>query len=113
MANSIARIEKWLPQVIDSVMATESKTALLENGAKYIDVNFKEAGYVRIMSILMDGLSDYYRVNHIGVSGSGAYAHDNSNNLSGARDGYARGNVDAQWELFQLRYDRGKQFLVD
>lgn len=113
MANTIQTIEKWLPGVIDTVFATEAKTAILENGSKYIDVNFKEAGYVKIMNILMDGLSDYYRVNHTGIANTDAYAHDNGNNGTGARDGYKRGSVDAQWELFQLTYDRGRQFLVD
>ena len=113
MANQITRIEKWLPNVIDTVFATESKTALLENGQKFVDLNFKEAGYVRIMNLLMDGLSDYYRVNHLGVSNSLAYAHDNQNNGADYRDGYARGSASATWEIFQLQYDRGKQFLVD
>lgn len=113
MANNIQLIEKYLPEVVDKVLATESKTALLENGQKFIDLNFKEAGYVRILSILMDGLSDYYRVNHVGVAGSLAYSHDNQNNGADYRDGYARGNASATWEIFQLQYDRGKQFLVD
>lgn len=113
MANNIQLIEKYLPEVVDKVLATESKTALLENGQKFIDLNFKEAGYVRILSILMDGLSDYYRVNHVGVAGSLAYAHDNQNNGADFRDGYARGNTSATWEIFQLQYDRGKQFLID
>lgn len=113
MPNNIQRIEKWLPNVVDTVFATESKTLLLENGSKFIDVNFKEAGYVKILNILMDGLSDYYRVNHSAQANSLAYAHDNQNNGSGARDGYARGSVDATWEMFKLEYDRGKQFVVD
>jgi len=113
MANNITLIEKWLPNVVDTVFANESKTAILENGSKYIDVSFKEAGYVKVLNILMDGLSDYYRVNHAGVAGSSAYAHDNQNNGSGYRDGYRRGNTEATWEVFQLQYDRGRQFLVD
>lgn len=113
MANSIALIEKYLTKAIDTVFAEESKTALLENGSKYIDLNFQEAGYVKILSILMDGLSDYYRVNHEGVVGSGAWSHDNSNNTVGTRDGYGRGSTSATWEVFKLNYDRGKQFLVD
>ena len=59
MANSIAVITKYLPKVVDRVFAEESKTALLMSGGKYIDINFKEAGYVKSFSILMDGLSDY------------------------------------------------------
>lgn len=113
MANSIAVITKYLPKVVDQVFAEESKTALLMSGGKYIDINFKEAGYVKIFSILMDGLSDYYRANHVGVANSLAYSHDNQNNGAGFRDGYARGNVSGDWEIFKLRYDRGKQFVVD
>lgn len=113
MANSIAVIKKYLPKVVDRVFAEESKTALLMSGGKYIDINFKEAGYVKIFSILMDGLSDYYRANHVGVTNSLAYSHDNQNNGANFRDGYARGNVSGDWEIFKLRYDRGKQFVVD
>ena len=113
MANSIAVITKYLPKVVDRVFAEESKTALLMSGGKYIDINFKEAGYVKIFSILMDGLSDYYRANHVGVQNSLAYSHDNQNNGANFRDGYARGNVSGDWEIFKLRYDRGKQFVVD
>jgi len=113
MANNITTIQEWLPNVVDTVFATESKTALLESGKKYMDLNFKEAGYVKILSILMDGLSDYYRVNHVGQPNSQSYSHDNSNNGEGFRDGYHRGNTSATWETFKLQYDRGKQFLVD
>lgn len=113
MANSIALITKYLPNVVDKVFAEDSKTALLVSGGKYVDINFREAGYVKIFSILMDGLSDYYRVNHVGQENSLSYAHDNQNNGANYRDGYQRGNVSGEWEIFKLRYDRGKQFLVD
>lgn len=113
MANKISLIEKWLPSVVDTVFAEESKTALLENGSKFIDVDFKEAGYVRIMEILMDGLSDYYRVNHIGVENSLDYSHNNENNGANTRDGYARGNTELNWEIYKLTYDRGKMFEID
>ena len=113
MANSIALIEKYMTDVIDAVFAAESKTKILEGGKKYMDLNFKEAGYVKVMSLLMDGLSDYYRVNHAPVSGSTGYAHYNANGTGTQRDGYAVGGVEASWELFRLEYDRGKQFQVD
>ena len=41
MANSIQLIEKYLPQAVDKVFAEESKTALLVNGTKWLDINFK------------------------------------------------------------------------
>jgi hypothetical protein len=113
MANNFNLITKYLPEALDKVFASESKTALLENGGKWVDLNFKEAGYVKVANLLMDGLSDYYRVNHIGVANSLDYAHDNQNNGADYRDGYARGNAQLTWEIFKLKYDRGKQFLVD
>jgi hypothetical protein len=107
MANCIARIEKYMQNAIDTVFALESKTRVLENGAKYIDVNFKEAGYVKVMSILMDGLSDYYRVNNgLGSANNGYSAYP-------TLDGYKVGDATASWEIFQLEYDRGKQFRID
>lgn len=113
MPNSIALIEKYMTNVIDAVFAAESKTKILEGGKKYIDLSFKEAGWVKVMSLLMDGLSDYYRVNHAPVAGSTGYAHYNANGNGTQRDGYAVGGVEATWELFKLQYDRGKQFQVD
>lgn len=105
MANSFALIEKYMQNAIDSVFATESKTNILENGSKFIDVNFKEAGVVKIMSLVMDGLSDYYRANG-GKTGTN-FAHYPQG------DGYKSGNAEGSWEYFKLNYDRGKQFQID
>lgn len=113
MANDIALIQKYLQDVVDAVFVAESKTRLLEGGKKYIDLNFKEAGYVKVMSLLMDGLSDYYRVNHAPVNGSTGYAHYNANGTGTQRDGYEVGGTQATWEIFKLDYDRGRQFQVD
>lgn len=107
MANVFARIEKYLQSAVDTVFAEDSKTRILENGSKFIDVNFKEAGYVKVMSLLMDGLSDYYRVN------SGSVGTDYTHYQDGKADGYQKGNAEGSWELFKLTYDRGKQFQVD
>ena len=106
MANNISLITKYLPEAVDKVFAEESKSAILNNGAKWTDLNFKQAGYIRIASILMDGLSDYHRVN----SGDGAV---NGTHFNTPRDGFEKGNADLSWEIFQLRYDRGKQFQID
>ena len=58
MANVISTITKYMTKAVDTVFATESKTAVLENGSKYIDFSFESAGQVKILDILMDGLSD-------------------------------------------------------
>lgn len=105
--NVFEKIEKYMQNAVDTVFAMESKTKILENGSKFIDVNFKEAGYVKVMSLLMDGLSDYYRVN------SGVTDKDYTHYQNGSADGYKKGNAEGSWELFRLEYDRGKQFQID
>lgn len=108
MANSFEMITKYLSKALDTVFATESKTAVLENGSKYIDVNFDEVGYVKVMDMLMDGLSDYYRANSNRGNG------DRTNfNGTGHNDGYAVGSVNTKWTIYELKQDRGKQFQVD
>lgn len=123
--NSFEVITKYLPQSVDKYFAQESKTAVLEKGKKFIDVNFNETGYVKIANILMDGLSDYYQTqqNSTGfVNPAGArpsaddqadYAAYAGNTASGARDGFAIGGVDVKWEIFRLQWVRGKQFRID
>ena len=107
MANEFGLITKYMQNAIDTVFAEESKTRILENGSKFIDVNFKEAGYVKVMSLLTDGLSNYFRVNNgLGSSNNGYSAYP-------TLDGYKVGDAQATWEIFQLQYDRGKQFRVD
>jgi len=108
MANNFQLITKYLTKALDTVFATESKTAILERGDKYIDLDFKEAGYVKIGNILMDGLSDYYRAN----SNAGGGNRTDFNG-AGHNDGYAVGSASFGWEIVKLRYDRGKQFQVD
>lgn len=109
MANSIEIIVKYATKTLDTVLADSSKSAILENGKKYINFDFKEAGKVQIMDILMDGLSDYYRANS-------RTTEDGRTNLNASGvhgDGYKVGNLEARWEIYPLRYDRAKQFQID
>lgn len=103
--NSFAKLTKYMQNAVDTVFAAESKTAILENGTKFIDLNFKETGYVKILDILMDGLSDYHRVN-------------NGNSQSGftsvpTQEGFKVGNATSKWVIYQLTQLRGKQFQID
>lgn len=110
--NIIDVVTKFLPAKVDKVFKADSKTAVLENGSKWIDVNFSETGYVKIANVLMDGLADYRTLN--GVSSAGAeYAHYAGQNGSGARDGFHVGNAGVEWEIFKLQWKRGKEFQVD
>jgi len=121
--NSFELIEKYLPKAIDKYFFEDAKTAILEQGSKFIDVKFDQTGYVKIASFLMDGLSDYYQT-QVGSEGylspSQARPSDPANyaayagNLgSGERDGFRLGNVSLQWEIFRLQWVRGKQFRID
>ena len=123
--NSFELIEKYLPESIDKYFAHDSKSALLEKGTKWIDVNFKETGYVKIATLLMDGLSDYYQTQQNSLDfvnpanarpGAGEqanYAAYAGNVASGSRDGFRIGGVDVGWEIFRLQWVRGKQFRID
>lgn len=107
MANAIGIITKYMQYAVDTVLTQEAKTSILVNGNKYVDLNFKEAGYVKIASILMDGLSDYKRAN------DGYGIADNGYSNFPTNDGYKVGDAQLSWEILQLQYDRGKQFRVD
>ena len=123
--NSFEVITKYLPQAVDKYFYEDAKTAVLEKGSKFIDVKFDQTGYVKILDILMDGLSDYYQtqqdtVDRIAPSdarpGAGIqadYAAYAGNVSSGSRDGFAIGGVSNQWEILRLQYVRGRQFRID
>ena len=107
MPNIIEAIQKYSATQLDYVLVHESKTAILEDGRNYLDLNFQNAGYVRIMDLLTDGLSDYYKANG-GLNGA-----DHAHYSQSRRDGYAQGNAKATWEIFKLQWLRGKQFNID
>lgn len=114
MANSFEVITKYLPQAVDKYFAHDSKSVILENGSKFIDVNFDEAGYVKIASFLMDGLSDYYKTQELpGPNSPAGYAAYAGNLGDGNRDGFDIGGVDVTWEIFKLQWCRGRQFRID
>jgi len=115
MANSFEVITKFLPDALDKFFYEEGKSTILEQGNKFIDVNFNEAGYVKIASMLLDGLSDYYTTQgDFALNGGDPdYAAYAGNVASGARDGFAIGGATLTWEIFRLQYRRGRQFRID
>lgn len=112
--NTFELITKFLPQAVDKYFAEESKSVILENGSKFVDVNFNEAGYVKVADFLMDGLSDYYKTQEMprpdDPNGYAAYA---GNLGSGERDGFDIGGTTVRWEIFKLQWCRGRQFRID
>lgn len=112
MANNINLIVKYFPEAIDKFFAEKSKTAILVDDKKWVKLDFKNAGWVKVASILLDGLSNYRRVNHVGQAGA-QYADYNGNNGANARDGYPIGSAAITWEEFRLQYDRAIQLKID
>lgn len=117
-------ITKYLPQAVDEYFAADSKSVILENGSKFIDVNFNEAGYVKIADFLLDGLSNYYRTQEnpdetnplagygaSGDMGTGYAAY--AGNTPAERDGFDIGGTTVRWEIFKLQWCRGRQFRID
>lgn len=107
-------ITKYLPDAVDEYFVAESKTVILEHGSKFIDVNFDEAGYVKIADFMLDGLSDYYKTQveprPNDPHGYAAYA---GNLGDGQRDGFDIGGTTVRWEIFKLQWCRGRQFRID
>ena len=113
MANTTPTIIDYGKRMLDAGFADKSFIEQwFVNTEKYIKLDFQEAGAIRIMQIALDGLSDYYRVNHAGIANN-IYANNNNQNLAGARDGLARGNVQANWVTYYCKHLRGKQLPID
>lgn len=112
MANNFEVLQKWVTTAIDTVFVTDSKTRDLENGSKFIKVNFDQAGLVQVGSMLFDGLSDYYRAGHEGIDNSESYSHYNGFGDGTQRDGYDVGGAGFKWTPYTLKHDRAKQFPI-
>lgn len=108
--NSIELIKKYLPDAVAKIFAAKSKTAILEADPKRVDLNFKQAGEVRLFVTRMDGLADYKRA-HNDANPAAGYTAFTAGDSTGT--GYHRGNVEGRWETFKLTQDRGVQFLID
>jgi hypothetical protein len=92
MANKIALIQKYSPEILDEIFQKEAVTAVLERDTGLL--KFTSAKTVLIPSMELDGLGDYTRANQAGY-------------------GYPAGSVDVKWESHTLTKDRGKQFMID
>jgi len=93
--NSFELITKYLPDSFDSILAQKSKTQVLVNSQNLVDVNFKQAGYIKVSSMLIDGFSDYKRAG------------------SGDSTGYKKGGAKTTWEIMKVDYDRAISIDID
>jgi len=106
--NSFERITRFDTQAFDAVFAAESKSAIFQNGGKFIDLSFKEAGWVKLYNMQVDKLGNYIRAG--GTGGGDGYAQYNGTE---SRVGYPMGSASGGWDLYHLRYNRGRQIPID
>lgn len=106
--NNFEKIIKYSPHAFDKVFAANAKSAVLVNSQKFVDVNFKEAGYVKLFSMTVDRLGQYLR-----AGGATTDAGHTQYNGAGERTGYKIGSATNKWTLYPLRFDRGIQIPVD
>lgn len=88
MANEIALITKYAPEILDEIFAKSAVTTILEGSSALM--KFTNAKTVMLPDTTMDGLGDYSREN-----------------------GFPAGDVDVVWEPYTLRKDRAKTFSID
>ena len=106
--NNFERITRFDKKALDAVFAAESKSAILKNGSKFIDLNYSEAGYVKLFDLKVDRLGNYVRAGHDG--GGDSYSQYNGTD---SRVGYPIGSASGGFTLYPLRYERGKQIPID
>lgn len=86
MSNNIALAEKFLP-ILDATYKKAALSSILDAATQ---VNFDGTNTVKVMKVTTTGLGDYSRAN-----------------------GYAKGNVNVEWEPFTLTEDRSAELEVD
>lgn len=105
--NYVKTIQDYAKDTLDRRLVVDSKTRDLEGTQKFVKLNFDGVGQVLVADLLLDGLSNYSRVNEGATDDS--YVHYQE----GSADGYDKGSLSLTWTPYKLRYDRGKQFQVD
>ena len=88
MANVIALAQLY-KALLDRVYTITSCTTILEANQTYVKPT-DAPNIVKVAKMLVQGLGDYSRSN-----------------------GYPKGAVTLDWELFQLQFDRGREFNID
>ena len=106
--NNIALITKFLPKVLDQVMVADSKTRLLEQGAKSIVFDFTNSKTVKIGTLKTEGLGNYSRAGHAGLQGKGTGFDGEGHN-----DGYPVGGAELTWKSYEIGFDRAIQIRID
>ena len=114
-ANDFKVIGKFELDYLDDVLVHESAYGFLERN-RGLEPSFNELGWVKLLTILVDGMG-FYRItnesNVIATASSEGYADYNGNVAEDNRAGYSIKGASAKWTLYRIRFDRQIQFKFD
>ena len=114
-ANDFQVIGQYYSNYLDDVLVHESVYGFLERN-RGLEPAFNEVGWVKLLTILVDGL-DFYRItnesNVIVNANNDSYADYNGNVAEGNRAGYSIGGASSKWTLYRIRFDRQRQLKFD
>lgn len=114
--NNFEVIGTYAENYLDEVLVHDSVYGKFLTRNRGIDENFYERGWVKLLSVLVDGLAFYRITNEQNVvvsANSEEYADYNGNVAEGNRAGYRVGGVSAKWTLYRVRFDRATQIKLD
>ena len=114
-ANDFQVIGKYELNYLDDVLVHKSVYGFLERN-RGLEPAFNEVGWVKLLTILVDGLG-FYRItnesNVIATASSEGYADYNGNVAEDNRAGYPIKGVSSKWTLYRIRFDRATQLKFD
>lgn len=114
--NDFEVVGKYSENYLDEVLVHDGVYAKFLAKNKGVNEDFYERGWVKLLSVLVDGFG-FYRItneqNVIVTANAEEYADYNGNVASDNRAGYKIGGVSAKWTLYRVRFDRAVQFKLD
>lgn len=114
--NNFEVIGKFAENYLDTVLVHESVYAKFLPDNRGLNEDFYERGWVKLLSVLVDGFGFYRITNEANVvvtANAELYADYNGNVAENNRAGYPIGGVSAKWTLYRVRFDRAIQFKLD
>ena len=114
--NNFEIVGRFAQNYLDEVLVHESVYAKFLPDNRNLDDSFYEVGWVKLLSVLLDGYGFYRITNEQKVvvnANAELYADYNGNVAADNRAGYPIGGISAKWTLYKVRFDRAIQFKLD
>ena len=109
MANILPESTRFVQDAYDDILVNEPVTAILEKPAGEFEA-LGSNGVVNLLTVLVDGMSDYYAANAgLTQTGTGYAYRDKGGNYTG----FKRGQAASRWTPYILKHKRGIQLPID